>query len=239
MEFLPDSSDRDQKRLCRSSSTGERDYFCELLIEIDDLIRNAQILGMKLLYRLKDERGDGFLEVVSDSIDKCLDDPQFKTTLGESSSKRQLYQMRNQLRKREEIIRIAGAYCQHVLSSSKISKLEQAYIDTPLPPLLEGLLTPPAPPYDWEFLLRYILECTEVIDANVAQAITSIISHLQSVSAKILSEICSFTAKVDSGTVSFHENSNKRQIYSIIASLENKDDNIQRAILFLQSCLNY
>lgn len=232
----------------RLSSVAEKVHLEDTASDVDDQIHVAFQVGKSMLFRLlkkdttplvgtSDEklrlslaptRRSGLLDLMEGNIDICFDDPSFRAQLDEGPAKRQLFQRRTQLKKREEIIRIAGAHLNSLCCSDELVDLP-ALSSAPTHSLPKALLSP-------DSLMTYINQCIDVVDANLDQALQTIICSLCDIVMNIDNSLRIFEIKLDTNALVLQENANKRQIFSMIGTLESKRLGVELTISFLRAC---
>eukprot|EP01036_Dinobryon_divergens_P028107 gene28107-37001_t len=224
------------QKVRRQQSVHVKETFENLLMDVEQQICSVAVHGQKMFCRLRDPlSGDGVIEYMLSGIDGCLDKPSFREAVSEGAEKRKIYQRKNQIKKREEITKIAALYLQHVLLKSPSdeeasSEPLPALVSKPLVSNLTGT-TPSA-----SDILDHIDRCIDCIDANIRQALHSVAGKLQTILLFIDNKINAFDDDLAAGNIALHENANKRMIYSKLAFLESHKLSLQIASNFIENC---
>lgn len=212
------------------------DIFQQILVETDDLIESTCIYSSSLFSRLKDEKlGTGIIEFMVDKIDSYIDDPEFRKVLNEGPEKRQLFQLKSDIKKREEIIRIIVQYLKYVIVSNLniLSNQQNILLPDLESEVITRLLTKPI---QLKHMMCYVNDCIKSIDINTIQTFRLSILKFKAIITYIDKKIFDFESTLDTKVLTLHENANKRQIISMISSLELKKLNIETSLLFMNNC---
>ena len=225
------------QKVRRQQSVHVKETFENILLEVEHQIDSVAIHGQKMFFRLRDPlSGDGVIEYMLSGIDGCLDKPSFREAVAEGPEKRKIFQRKNQIKKREEVTKIAALYLQNVLPASSSS--DEDACSEPLPALVSKPLLPTGTGTTPSALdiLDHIDCCIDCIDANIRQALHSVAVKLQAILQFIDNKINTFDDDLAAGNIALHENANKRMIYSKLAFLESHKLSLQIAFNFIESC---